>query len=71
MYEVITTNDGNPVQSSTFGNYAMADYHFLMEAHRIDNAPKVTVTLRKGHIALKMFEANTAWENPRLAEITA
>lgn len=71
MYEVITTNDGTPVQSSTFGNYAMADYHFLLEAHRLDNAPKITVTLRKGHIALKLFEAETAWENPRLAEITA
>ena len=71
MFEVITTRNGKLVQSSKFKDYRMADYHFLLEAHRLDNAPKVTVTLRKGHIALKMFEANTAWENPRLAEITA
>lgn len=71
MYTVITTNNGNPVQTSSFGNYAMADYHFLMEAHRIDSMPDVTVTLQKGHVALKLFEADTAWENPRLAEIVA
>lgn len=71
MYEVTTTRNGKLIQESKFGDYRMADYHFLLEAHRIDSTPDVTVTLQKGHVALKLFEAFTAWENPRLAEITA
>lgn len=71
MYKVITTRNGKLIQSSSFGDYRMADYHFLLEAHRIDSLPEVTVTLQKEHVALKLFEAFTAWENPRLAELTA
>lgn len=71
MFEVITTRNGKLVQTSKFKDYRMADYHFLLEAHRLDSAPDITVTLQKGHVALKLFEAYTAWENPRLAELTA
>lgn len=71
MYEVTTTNEDKLVQFSKFEDYRMADFHFLLEAHRLDSMPNVVVTLQKDHHALKMFDAFTAWESDRLEELTA
>lgn len=62
MFEVITTRNGNPIQHSTFGDYHMADYHFLLESNRAFEDPAVTVTLRQGHHALRMVSNGKPWE---------
>lgn len=71
MYIVTTTRNGNPIQTSEFSNFKIADFYFLVESNRAMEDPDITATLTKDFHALKMVSNLSAWESERVAELTA